>query len=86
MARYSLPSPGIGGRESRRLLLLGAVSVSALALGFFEDDDFKNSGGCCGSDRDLLRGFEFCEDVPLWCVRSCLDAVDVARLRVRDGG
>ena len=85
IAHYSLLLPDIGGRESRQLLLLGAVSVSALVLGFWEDDDFKDWGGCDGSDLrvDLLREFDSCEDVPLRCIRSCLDAV---LLRVRDGG
>jgi hypothetical protein len=46
------------------LLLLGAVSVAALALGFSEDDDVEDWGSC-GADLVLLRGFESCETLLL---------------------
>lgn len=73
-------SPGIGGLESGRLLRFGAVSVSALVLGFWDDDDCKDWGGC-GADFVLLRGFESCEYVLL--LDSGLDPV---RLRRRANG
>ena len=58
-SRYAIHySPGIGGLDSERLLLLGATSVSALTLGFWGDDDFKDWGGGRGSDLVLLRGLE----------------------------
>ena len=82
MARHLLRSPGIGGLESGRLLRLGATSVSALTLGFWGDDDFRDWGGGRGSDLVLLRVFESCEDL-LRCAGSGLDPV---RLRVRDTG
>jgi hypothetical protein len=49
-------SPGIVGPESGRPLLLGATSVSALILGLWVSDDFKDWGGGCGADfvRTLL--------------------------------
>lgn len=68
--------------ESRRLLRLGVVSVSALALGFWEDNDFKAWGGW-GADFVLLRGAGFCVDVPPRCLHSGLDGV---LLRIRDLG
>ena len=80
MARDLLLSPGMGGLDSERLLLLGATSVSALALGFWGDGDFKNWGGGRGSDFVLLRVFESCEDILVRCV------VEPARLRVRVTG
>ena len=80
MARHLLHSPGIGGLESGRLLLLGATNVSALTLVFWGDGDFKDWGGGRGSDFVLLRGFESCEDILLRCV------VEPARLRVRVTG
>ena len=43
-----------------------------------------NVWGGCGADLVLLRGVGHCEELPLWCVDSCLDADD--RLRGRDGG
>jgi hypothetical protein len=88
MARYSLLSPGVVGLlvDSRRLLRLGAVSVSALALGFWGDNNFKAWGGW-GADFVLLRGVEFCVDAlvdaPPRYVHSGLDDV---RLRIRDLG
>lgn len=84
MACHPPLSPGIGGLASRRFLPLGAVSVSALTLRFWEEDDFKDWGGDCGSDFVLLRRFESCEGIPLQWVHSGLDAVDAVRLRRRD--
>ena len=84
MTRYSLLSPGVVGLlvDSRRLLRLGVVSVSALALGFWGGSDFK-AWGDWGADFVLLRGVEFCVDAPPRHVHSGLDDV---RLRIRDLG
>ena len=73
-------SPGIGGLDSDRLLLLGDTNVSALTLGFWGECEFKDWGGGRGSDFVLLRGFESWEDILLRCV------VEPARLRVRVTG
>jgi hypothetical protein len=61
-----------------RSLLVGATSVSALALGFREDGDFKDWDGGRDSDFVLLRWIESCEVVLLRC--------EPALLRVRDDG
>lgn len=83
VARNSSLSPGIGGPESRRLVLLGAAADWVLGLIFWDDDDW----GGCGADFLLARVLRSCEDNPLWCVvHSGLDAVDAVRLRLRASG
>ena len=64
-AHYSLLSPDIGGLESGRLLLLGAISVTALAL-VLGDDNIEDRDNC-GADFVLLGGFGSCEDIPSRC-------------------
>jgi hypothetical protein len=69
--------------ESERLLLLDRTTERALGLGSWGDDDL-NVWGACGADLVLLRGIGSCEDLPVCCVDSCLDADEW--LRGRDGG
>ena len=61
--------------------VLGAVP--ALALSFWEDDDFEDWGRC-GADLVLTRGFESCGSLPR-LAHSRLEN-DNVRVRVRDSG
>ena len=73
-----------GGRgdETGDFSALGAVDVPALALGFWEDDDFE---GCCGEDLVLLRGVGSCGSALPRRSHSGFDN-DNVRVRVRDNG
>ena len=80
MARYVSRSPGIENIPSGRLLGLGVDGISALAQGFWGNEEFKAWRGC-GAASVLLWGLGSCEDVGIWRADLGLKAGPA-----RDGG